>query len=96
MIPYLLSLKPALCGLFHICVKLGVMVNAVNRIVASPFRGRLLVETMGFEPTTIRLEVRCSTVKAISPFGPNKVGTVFDLTSLHYFCEVFYVVIGGG
>ena len=51
---------------------------------------------MGFEPTTIRLEVRCSTVKAISPFGPNKVGTVFDLTSLHYFCEVFYVVIGGG
>lgn len=39
MIPYLLSLKPALCGLFHIGVKLGVMVNAVNRIVASPFLG---------------------------------------------------------
>ena len=54
------------------------------------------METMGFEPTTIRLEVRCSTVEAISPSGPNKVGTVFDLTSLHYFCEVFYVVIGGG
>ena len=52
------------------------------------------METMGFEPTTIRLEVRCSTVEAISPSGPNKVGTVFDLTSLHAFCEFFYVFTG--
>lgn len=51
------------------------------------------METMGFEPTTIRLEVRCSAVKAISPSGPNKVETVFDLTSLSDFCEFFYVVI---
>lgn len=50
---------------------------------------------MGFEPTTIRLEVRCSTVKAISPYGPNKVETVLDLTSPHDFWEVFYAVIGG-
>lgn len=53
------------------------------------------METMGFEPTTIRLEVRCSTVEAISPSGPNKVGTVFDLTSSHVFCEVFYALTSG-